>query len=162
MRRGRGGGSGPWPYRGDAVTRATWWSNPHRRSPACAVGLRVRFRSARNVRVSEPIDWRQFGWTDWAEVSHVRDHLAAGADPNWLIGGDGRPLQEAARHGHPDVVAELAAAVRDVDDVYEGRTALWVAVHARRPRNARALVAAGADPWRPMMSGWSPGRLSLA
>jgi hypothetical protein len=28
--------------------------------------------------------------------------------------------------------------------------------------NARALVEAGADPWRPMMGGWSPGRLSLA
>ncbi|SDL76485.1 ankyrin repeat domain-containing protein [Nonomuraea jiangxiensis] len=25
-----------------------------------------------------------------------------------------------------------------------------------------ALLAAGADPWRPMMSGWTPGRLSLA
>ncbi|NED01512.1 ankyrin repeat domain-containing protein, partial [Streptomyces sp. SID6648] len=28
--------------------------------------------------------------------------------------------------------------------------------------NARALAAAGADPWRPSLGGWSPGRLSLA
>ncbi|AWS48658.1 hypothetical protein DKM19_24000 [Streptosporangium sp. 'caverna'] len=52
--------------------------------------------------------------------------------------------------------------MEDVDAEDEGRTALWVAVYERRHDNARALVAAGADPWRPMMSGWSPGRLSLA
>lgn len=27
---------------------------------------------------------------------------------------------------------------------------------------SRALVQAGADPWRPMIAGWSPGRLNLA
>jgi hypothetical protein len=27
---------------------------------------------------------------------------------------------------------------------------------------ARRLVAAGADPWRPQMNGWPPGRLNLA
>ncbi|NUW46812.1 ankyrin repeat domain-containing protein [Nonomuraea rhodomycinica] len=50
----------------------------------------------------------------------------------------------------------------DVDAECEGRSALWVAVYEERHDVARALVAAGADPWRPMMSGWSPGRLSLA
>ncbi|NUW37889.1 ankyrin repeat domain-containing protein [Nonomuraea sp. SMC257] len=50
----------------------------------------------------------------------------------------------------------------DVDAEFEGRSALWVAVYEERHDVARALVAAGADPWRPMMSGWSPGRLSLA
>jgi len=44
----------------------------------------------------------------------------------------------------------------------EGRTALWCAVFGNRPDNARILLDAGADPGRPMMSGWTPGRLSLA
>ncbi|MFI0351919.1 ankyrin repeat domain-containing protein [Actinomadura sp. 9N407] len=44
----------------------------------------------------------------------------------------------------------------------EGLTALWHAVFENRPDDARALAAASADPWRPMMAGWSPGRLSLA
>jgi hypothetical protein len=56
----------------------------------------------------------------------------------------------------------LAAEVTDIDELYAGRTALWCAVFARKPDNARVLVAAGADPHRPMMSGWSPARLAAA
>ncbi|WP_285779212.1 ankyrin repeat domain-containing protein [Microtetraspora sp. NBRC 13810] len=59
-------------------------------------------------------------------------------------------------------MAELARRVDDVDAEFDDRTALWVAVCAHRPDNARVLAAAGADPWRPMMAGWSPGRLALA
>jgi ankyrin repeat protein len=74
----------------------------------------------------------------------------------------GRPLHAAAQWGSAEVVAELARLVDDVDAREDGRTALWVAVHANNPDNARALTAAGADPSRPMMAGWSPPRLSLA
>ncbi|WP_327579713.1 DUF6461 domain-containing protein [Streptomyces sp. NBC_00145] len=59
-------------------------------------------------------------------------------------------------------MAELARRVRDVDALDDGTTALWEAVMENRPDNARALAAAGADPWRPQFGGWSPGRLSLA
>ena len=69
-------------------------------------------------------------------------------------------LHEAAASGTPDQVAALAAEAADVDVFDEGRTALWWAVFDRRPDNARVLVAAGADPLRPMMSGWSPARLA--
>jgi hypothetical protein len=79
-------------------------------------------------------------------------------DGGWL----GPPLRMAVEYGSAEVVAELAARVDDVDAVSDGRTALWAAVAANRPDNARALVAAGADPWQEMMSGWPPGRLSLA
>lgn len=71
-------------------------------------------------------------------------------------------MHAAAEWGAAEVVAELAALVDDVDAEQDGRTALWVAVQADKPDNARALAAAGADPWRPMMAGWSPRRLSLA
>ncbi|MFB6842772.1 ankyrin repeat domain-containing protein [Streptomyces sp. NPDC056361] len=105
------------------------------------------------------------GWTgigtDW-EKDHeaVRRRLEQGADPEAWSGG--RPLHRAAAFGSPEVVAELARRVVDVDALENGVTALWEAVVSRRPDNARALVAAGADPWRRSHGGWSPGRLSLA
>jgi hypothetical protein len=71
-------------------------------------------------------------------------------------------LHVAAEHGSVEVVAELVRRVDDVDAMSGGCTALWRAVAADRSDNVRVLVAAGADPWRDMMSGWSPGRLSLA
>ncbi|WP_345572908.1 ankyrin repeat domain-containing protein [Nonomuraea rosea] len=92
----------------------------------------------------------------------IRARLDAGADPNETEHSFERPLHAAAEFGSPEVVAELAGRVDDVDALCEGRTALWEAVFNDRPENARALVAAGADPWRSMMDGWSPGRLSLA
>ncbi|MDR6592263.1 ankyrin repeat domain-containing protein [Saccharothrix longispora] len=105
------------------------------------------------------------GWTDatwhvWNDLGKVLPQLEAGADPN--AGPGHRPLHMAARRGSPEVVAELASRVDDVDAPHEGRTALWLAVYEGHADNARALLAAGADPWRPMMAGWSPGRLGLA
>jgi len=50
----------------------------------------------------------------------------------------------------------------DVDAVWWGRTALWDAVMHRHHDIARRLAEAGADPWRPLIAGWSPGRLASA
>ncbi|SEG92222.1 Ankyrin repeat-containing protein [Nonomuraea solani] len=103
-------------------------------------------------------------WSDlmprWEDVALVRARLDAGADPNNDLYQP--PLHAAAESGSPEVVAELAGRVDDIDAEWEGRSALWLAVFNDCPDNVRALVAAGADPWRPMMAGWSPGRLSLA
>jgi ankyrin repeat protein len=74
----------------------------------------------------------------------------------------GSELHVAAEQGSAEVVREIARRVTDVDAEFDGRSALWQAVHAGRLDNARALVEAGANPWRPMMAGWSPGRLALA
>jgi hypothetical protein len=59
-------------------------------------------------------------------------------------------LYDAVVHASADDVATLAAAT-DVDQLVSGRTPLWRAVFAHKPDNARILVAAGADPHRPMM-----------
>ncbi|MFD9566040.1 ankyrin repeat domain-containing protein [Streptomyces sp. NPDC059994] len=103
--------------------------------------------------------WTGMGW-DWTDHDDIRRRLEQGADPESWSGG--RPLQRAAVFGSAQVVEELAGRVADVDALENGVTALWEAVVSRKPDNALALVAAGADPWRELISGWSPGRLSLA
>ncbi|MFJ6135287.1 ankyrin repeat domain-containing protein [Kitasatospora sp. NPDC092286] len=104
--------------------------------------------------------WAGVGWEGWQDYEGIRRRLDRGADPE--VWGGGRPLHRASVFGSPEVVAELARRVTDVDALAGGTTALWEAVLCRRPDNARALAAAGADPWRPLVGGWSPGRLSLA
>ncbi|MDX3383976.1 DUF6461 domain-containing protein [Streptomyces niveiscabiei] len=104
-------------------------------------------------------NWVGMGW-DWTDHGDISARLDAGADPEAWSGG--LPLHRAAVSGSPEVVAELAGRVADVDALWEGRTALWEAVESRRVEHARALVAAGADPWLPQLGGWSPGRLALA
>ncbi|MEU9847892.1 ankyrin repeat domain-containing protein [Streptomyces sp. NPDC047985] len=103
--------------------------------------------------------WDRMAW-DWTDHDEIRRLLDQGADPEAWSGG--RPLHRAAVFGSPEVVAELARRVADVDALENGVTALWEAVVSRKPDNARALAAAGADPWRRSIGGWSPGRLSLA
>ncbi|MEU4545471.1 ankyrin repeat domain-containing protein [Nonomuraea dietziae] len=114
------------------------------------------------MAVDDGSGWSGIGWDGWSNLSLIRARLDAGADPNSGAFFHERPLHVAARCGSPEVVAELARRVDDVEAEHQGRTALWEAVFNNRPDNARTLVTAGADPWRPMMNGWSPGRLSLA
>ncbi|WNV91195.1 ankyrin repeat domain-containing protein [Umezawaea sp. Da 62-37] len=106
-------------------------------------------------------DWTRMALRAWADHAEVLARLDAGADPN-PAGRFTPPLHMAASHGSPEVVAELAGRVDDVEALHSSRSALWLAVVAGRSDNARALVAAGADPWRPVMAGWSAGRLGLA
>lgn len=106
------------------------------------------------------VGWAGVSWEDWRDYDGIRRRLDQGADPEAWSGG--RPLHRAAGFGSPEVVAELAGRVVDVDALENGTTALWEALFTGRPDNARALAAAGADLWRPQIGGWSPGRLSLA
>jgi Ankyrin repeats (3 copies) len=105
--------------------------------------------------------WRGFPSAGWQSLNAVRRRLDAGADPDasasWMT-----PLHCAVEFGTAEVVAEVAARVADVDHLTDGRSALWRAVYEGKPDIAQALLAAGADPVRPMMSGWSPARLSRA
>ncbi|MFD3583231.1 ankyrin repeat domain-containing protein [Streptomyces sp. NPDC058683] len=108
---------------------------------------------------AESDGWAGMGW-DWTDADDIRRRLDEGADPEKWSGG--RPLHRAAVFGSSEVVAELAGLVADVDALENGVTALWEAVVSRKPEHARALVLAGADPWRLSIGGWPPGRLSLA
>ncbi|MGW6902857.1 ankyrin repeat domain-containing protein [Streptomyces sp. NPDC054940] len=106
--------------------------------------------------------WTGMDYRGWQNHEDVTRRLNAGADPErWGVGGS-RPLHRAAVFGSPEVVAELARHVADVDALENGTTALWDAVVAGRTENARALAAAGADPEWVGYGGWTPGRLSLA
>lgn len=108
-------------------------------------------------------DWDGVRLWGGGDAAQVRARLVAGADPGAGYGfGRQTVLHVAAELASPEVVVALAGAARELDGLAEGRSALWLAVHAGRHDNARVLVAAGADPWLPMMAGWSPGRLSLA
>ncbi|MFF1356179.1 ankyrin repeat domain-containing protein [Streptomyces sp. NPDC058297] len=93
--------------------------------------------------------WSGVKWADWKDADSIRRRLDQGADPE--VCGGGRPLHRAAAFGSPEVVAELARRVRDVDALDDGTAALWEAVMENRPDTARALAAAGADPWRPQV-----------
>ncbi|MEU9111732.1 ankyrin repeat domain-containing protein [Streptomyces sp. NPDC048483] len=104
--------------------------------------------------------WAGVGREGWQNYNEIRGRLDQGADPEVWRGG--RPLHQAVGVGSPEVVAELARRVANVDALEYGTTALWEAVMCNQPDNARALAAAGADPWRSLIGGWSPGRLSLA
>ncbi|WP_333777430.1 ankyrin repeat domain-containing protein [Saccharopolyspora oryzae] len=124
--------------------------------------IRVSRTSRRRSMVTaDRSGWAGLSFWAWTDYGQIRARLDAGADPNAPV-QTSRPLHEAAERGSPEVVAELARRVDDLDAECEGRTALWRAVYANRPDNARALVAAGADPRRPTIAGWSPARLSLA
>ncbi|MET8992818.1 ankyrin repeat domain-containing protein [Nonomuraea wenchangensis] len=114
------------------------------------------------MAATDDVGWWIVSHDGWSDLDLIRDRLAAGADPNSGVLIFDKPLHIAAEQGSPEVVAELAMRVDDVDAEHRGLTALWMAVFEGRVDNARVLLAAGADPWRPMMDGWSPGRLSLA
>ncbi|RKS76083.1 ankyrin repeat protein [Actinomadura pelletieri DSM 43383] len=104
-------------------------------------------------------DWSGMYHGDLTDLEKIRQRLDAGADPVGELWGYGTPLHEAAKEGSAEVVSELARRAHDVDALCDNRSALWNAVFHRRADNVSALLEQGADPWRPMMDGWSPGRL---
>ncbi|WP_412515303.1 ankyrin repeat domain-containing protein [Actinomadura madurae] len=106
-------------------------------------------------------DWSGIVHGDFTDPEKVLLRLEAGADPLGELWMFDTPLHMAAREGSPQVVFELASRARDLDAFCRGRSALWNAVYHHRDDNALVLAELGADPWRPMMDGWSPGRLSL-
>ncbi|MGW7690095.1 ankyrin repeat domain-containing protein [Streptomyces asiaticus] len=94
-------------------------------------------------------DWQDIH--DWTDLRAVRAALAAGADPDRIVGGHMAPLHSAACSGSAEVLAELLTVARQVDRPdAAGRTPLWHAVRDWNREKASALIAAGADPWRPM------------
>ncbi|TDD87674.1 ankyrin repeat domain-containing protein [Actinomadura darangshiensis] len=114
------------------------------------------------MTVDQGAGWAGIGHGDFADLAAFRRRLEGGADPLAELWGYSTPLHAAAQEGSPGLVRELAARAGDVDALCQGRSALWNAVYHHRDDNALVLAELGADPWRSMMNGWSPGRLSLA
>jgi hypothetical protein len=83
------------------------------------------------------------GW-DWTDAGDIRRRLDAGADPERRPGG--RPLHRAALFGSPEVVAELAARVADVDALENGVTARWEAVMSEDRRTRASSPPPGPTP----------------
>jgi hypothetical protein len=108
-------------------------------------------RSASTAAVTSGNDGRDAA-ESWE--THVVDDFEPGVPP---------PLHEAARQGLPlPVVERRLVESPQVDALWRGRTPLWEAVMHRHHEVARLLADAGADPWTPLVGGWSPGRLALA
>lgn len=75
-----------------------------------------------------------------AHEAVVKALLAAGARPNY------QALVGAARHGSPAMIALLAEAGADVNEVSRWGTALVLAADEKRSDTVEALLRAGADP----------------
>jgi hypothetical protein len=110
-----------------------------------------------------PAVWNDF--QRWSSVDEVRNALDGGADPNAMLTSLGsRPLHMAlgCLDASLEVVQLLIERGADVDAVdHRGVTPLWYAVRWGYEEAAAALLAAGADPWRPVVAGRSAGRVAL-
>ena len=86
--------------------------------------------------------------TDWVATGNltmVRDLLGIGVSPNQYGAGKMRPLTEAVRHGHTEIVRALLEAGADPDDSW-GDSALQFALQEpRTPDIIRMLLEAGAE-----------------
>jgi hypothetical protein len=101
-------------------------------------------------------------WRD-SNLAQIRERLADGLDPGrclpWLRS---TPLHQAAQEGAVQVIELLLASGAAVDPVDgDGATPLWEAVRHGQDDAVGALLAAGADPWRPCIAGRSPGVQAL-
>ncbi|QGZ93326.1 M56 family metallopeptidase [Terricaulis silvestris] len=120
------------------VALTAWVAQPPRRAYADEVqdgGWLQRSSSARLVHALQNGD-----------VAEARDLIAAGADVNHWIPGDGTPLIMAARLNDLDMARDLLEAGADVDQVARGEgNALIVASQLGNVEMARLFVQAGAD-----------------
>lgn len=107
--------------------------------------------------------WRETAGHGWRDPAEVEARLAEGADVNARLTGSSTPLHEAVLNEAPVEVVEtlLAHGARvDARDA-SGATPLWLAVRYGHRDAVEALLRAGAAPWAPVVSGWSPGRYAL-
>jgi hypothetical protein len=132
-------------------------------------------RSIRPARTSGGWStYRKRSWDNWCDDKPAQAATSAGSrdikDPSCDTRSmdaefesiDPPPLHDAARFGQLARARQLIREGSDADAMWWGRTPLWEAVMDGSTEVALALVAAGADPWRKMIAGWSPGRLNLA
>ncbi|MFF7725690.1 ankyrin repeat domain-containing protein [Streptomyces sp. NPDC008001] len=83
----------------------------------------------------------------------------SGAGP--VTGGSGTPLRQVVPFEAAQPEDEEFAWYFEGEPV-GGTIGLWQVLMDDQLEFAEELVADGADPWQPVLGGWSPGRLSLA
>lgn len=120
------------------VALTAWVAQPPRRAYADEVQNNALFRPSLGAALVEAL---QDG-----DVTEARTLIAAGADVNHWIPGDGTPLIMAARLGDLDMARDLLAAGADVNKPAHGEgNALIVASRLGNVEMARLFVRAGAD-----------------
>ena len=116
------------------------------------------------------VDLALYGAADEGRLGRVRDLLAAGADVNVRIPGEGTPLIAAARNGDVDVTEALLDAGADPNLAVRGDgNPLIVAAMRGRLQVAALLLSRGADPnafvpedETPLINASARGHLDLA
>ncbi|CAM5330984.1 ankyrin repeat domain-containing protein [Streptomyces atroolivaceus] len=111
------------------------------------------------------MDTKSWHLQDWDDPAGIEARLAGGESATAPWGSEHSwttPLHLAAERGNAGAVAVMLTHTRQVDvPDSRGLTPLWHAVAALRGESVRLLLDAGADPWRPCVDGWTPGRLAL-
>jgi beta-lactamase regulating signal transducer with metallopeptidase domain len=121
-----------------AVALTAWIAQPPRRAYADEAHGNSWLQSSSSARLVHAL---QDG-----DVAEARDLIAAGADVNHWIPGDGTPLIMAARLNDLDMARDLLEAGADVNRVARGEgNALIVASQMGNVEMARLFVRAGAD-----------------
>ncbi|WP_367132658.1 MULTISPECIES: ankyrin repeat domain-containing protein [Streptomyces] len=87
----------------------------------------------------------------------MRERLSTGSTPEAT--GGSRLVHQVVRQPGDD---EEEFAWYFEDEPVDGTPGLWQVLMDDQPEFAEEVLAAGADPWQPVLGGWSPGRLSLA
>jgi len=108
------------------------------------------------VMISQSFERALFEAAKDGDIDEVNETLAAGADVNGVIEGDGSPLIQAAARGHLDIVTLLLDRGADVNQIVPGdENALMNASEQGHLPVVQLLVGRGANVHERIWTEWS-------